>query len=212
MDQIKVAPALTIVRRNIENGNWCWMPRVILDYAERGVIDARSVAVYMALARHANAENACWPSVGLLAQTLGMTRDTVRDRLHRLEAAKLIVIRKRWGLKGESRSHYYILLEPAPLPPCESGPAEDDGGRGDPVACGDGVAGGVDDGAATGAATDVKGLANPSEGNYPLPPEGVIDPNQEHPRRPDRQSPGDDGANPRRPDRHEQDLINDLKL
>ena len=117
MNQIKVMPALNQVERTTERGAWCWMPNAILDYAERGLIDALGVAVYMALARHADTSAGCYPSLGRLARMLGLSRDTVRDRLYQLRDVQLIIIRRRWLRNHKPTSHYYILLEPLPLPP-----------------------------------------------------------------------------------------------
>ena len=147
MNQIKVMPALKTVRRTTERGNWCWMPNAILDYASRGIIDALAVAVYMGLARHSDASSGCYPSVGLLARELGLTRDTVRDRVYQLRDAQLIIIRQRWLKSGKQLSHYYILLEPTALPPLRDD--TDDGDlyivedhifTGDAAGSGDGIA------------------------------------------------------------------------
>ncbi len=117
MNQVKVMPALNTIIRTTERGNWSWMPNAVLDYAERGIIDALAVSVYMGLARHADASSGCHPSVGLLARVLGLSRDTVRDRLRQLQDAQLIIIRRRWLKNGKPTSHYYMLLEPPALPP-----------------------------------------------------------------------------------------------
>ena len=47
----------------------------------------------------------------------GLSRDTVRDRFHRSRDVQLIIIRRRWLRNHKPTSHYYILLEPPPLPP-----------------------------------------------------------------------------------------------
>lgn len=116
MDHIGPRIAPGAIRRDPRLGKWCWVPNLILDYAAHGVIDALSVAVYVALARHADQWNECWPSIGRLAWMLGVSRDTVRDRLYRLRDARLILIYRRRTRFGDARSHYYILLEPEPLP------------------------------------------------------------------------------------------------
>jgi biotin operon repressor len=152
MTQIKVMPVLNQVERTTERGDWCWMPNAILDYAERGVIDALGVAVYMALARHADTIAGCYPSLGRLARMLGLSRDTVRARLYRLRDVQLIIIRRRWHKNYKPTSHYYILLEPLPLPPLNDASeylpiylVEGIDVNSDGVAYGDRVAGGIGD-------------------------------------------------------------------
>jgi hypothetical protein len=143
---------------------------------------------------------------------LGLTRDTVRDRLHRLEAANLILIRRRWAKSGDTRSHHCILLEPAPLPPCNPAAQGEEDGMGDAVAGGDGIAYPLGDAVARGVSDAAKKAARPAKGNYPLSPEGVIAPMQGETGRSRRPPPGDAAADPRRPDRHEQESINNVDV
>lgn len=77
----------------------------IIDVHAR-TIGGNGVAVYAALARHANRTTGeCWPSIGKLAHLLDMARNTVKAALRKLEAVGLIAIkRRRETLQGSPRA------------------------------------------------------------------------------------------------------------
>jgi predicted transcriptional regulator len=102
--------------RNINQGHWCWMPNLVLDACACGLLDPYAVAVYMALARHANPTNqTCWPSISHMADTLGVTRTTVRRRLKVLRDCGLISVQRRWLGPGQVRYRYTLLAPDARL-------------------------------------------------------------------------------------------------
>jgi DNA-binding MarR family transcriptional regulator len=78
-------------------------------------IGATALAVYTALARYANRKTGeCWPSIARLAHLLDLARNTVKTALRRLEAAGLIIIKRRRDAAGDATSHLYTLLDASP--------------------------------------------------------------------------------------------------
>jgi len=100
--------------RSRRPGQWCWLDMaVIATYGPR--IGAYGVAVYAVLAEHANRRTqACWPSIGLIASQLRLSRSTVKKTLRMLEAEGLIRIQARRDPQGDPTSHCYTLLDPMP--------------------------------------------------------------------------------------------------
>src|SRR5262245_61791298 len=102
-------------------------PRVVLKRAhyfslDNDIIDvhgktigALGVALYAVLARYAHRQTgACWPSIGRLAEVLGLARSTVKVYLRRLEEVGLLTITARRDTAGDPTSHRYTLLDPTP--------------------------------------------------------------------------------------------------
>src|SRR3954469_1046811 len=73
-------------------------------------LKAHGLAVYMALARFANQEGTCWPSLATIAKRTGMSRMQVIRELAKLQALGLIASEHQWGSKGEHRANIYTLL------------------------------------------------------------------------------------------------------
>ena len=77
------------------------------------------LAVYMALARFANQEGSCWPSLATIARKTGMSRPQVIREIAKLKALALIAVEHQIGKKGEHTSNLYILLDMTTLAPIE---------------------------------------------------------------------------------------------
>jgi DNA-binding MarR family transcriptional regulator len=74
-----------------------------------------ALGVYTVLARHANRKTGeCWPSIGRLASLLGVARNTIKAALRTLEAAGLILIKRRRDPAGDCTSHLFTLLDAVP--------------------------------------------------------------------------------------------------
>jgi len=73
-------------------------------------LKAHGLAVYMALARFANQEGACWPSLATIAKRTGMSRMQVIRELANLQDRGLIAIEHQYGEKGEHKANIYTLL------------------------------------------------------------------------------------------------------
>jgi hypothetical protein len=79
------------------------------------------VALYAALARHANKEGTAYPSLSTLQGYFGLSRPAVIKYLKRLESLQLIAITLRYGHDGDRTSNLYTLL-----PHPESTPSKPD--------------------------------------------------------------------------------------
>lgn len=75
-------------------------------------IGAYGFAVYMLLAFRANQERTCWPSIAGMAEELGISANTVRRALKKLQTAKLIAIETAEGLNNT----YTLLPITTPTP------------------------------------------------------------------------------------------------
>jgi DNA-binding transcriptional ArsR family regulator len=94
-------------------GQWCWLDTAIVaTYGPQ--IGAYGVAVYVALAAHANGKTqACWPSIGRLASELKLSRPTVKRTLRKLREVGLIASDPRQDPAGDPTSNRYVLLDPS---------------------------------------------------------------------------------------------------
>ena len=115
--------------RDNRGGGWFWVHNQIIDdYAPRAfqvtnskgkttthVLGAAGVAVYCALARHANKEGECWPGMGKMAKRLDLSFNSVKTKLVGLEQLGLIAVTRNRRKEGsdEPDSNYYRLL---PIP------------------------------------------------------------------------------------------------
>lgn len=70
--------------------------------------DGTCVAVYAVLAKHANKDGICWPSMKRLEESLGWSDNRIRPALKKLIAAGLVSIEKR-QLNGMDQSNAYRL-------------------------------------------------------------------------------------------------------
>ncbi len=75
------------------------------------------IAVYSALARYADREQTCYPSLKSIASKTGISRRTVIGTLQKLVGLGLIEVERRHSPKGDRASNLYILL---PIDPVES--------------------------------------------------------------------------------------------
>ena len=74
-----------------------------------------ALGVYTVLARHAHRKTGeCWPSIGRLASLLGVARNTIKAALRTLEAAGLILLKRRRDPAGDCTSHLFTLLDAVP--------------------------------------------------------------------------------------------------
>jgi hypothetical protein len=70
------------------------------------------LSVYMALARFANQDSYCWPSLATIAQRTGMSRRQVIREIDTLQGVKLIAVEPQIDRKtGEHKANRYILLD-----------------------------------------------------------------------------------------------------
>jgi Helix-turn-helix domain len=84
------------------------------------------IALYVALCRHAGADNACFPSFSTLGEETGMHRSTVIRTLRRLLSLKLIQRTVRRDERYGQRANLYTLVDPD-LPALDP-PPQDGGG------------------------------------------------------------------------------------
>lgn len=70
------------------------------------------LAVYMALARFANQDSTCWPSLATIAQRTGMSRRQVIRKITHLQSLELIAIEAQIDEEtGEHKANLYTLLD-----------------------------------------------------------------------------------------------------
>jgi len=89
--------------RDVRNGDWYWVSKVILD-EYGGRLKPIGIAIYNCLAAHANQEGFCFPSHGYIAKKIGASISSVQRGIR--ELIKLQIIRK-----SRKRYHnvYYLL-------------------------------------------------------------------------------------------------------
>lgn len=98
-----------------------WIDPQVLDrYGPE--LKAQGIAVYNALAKHADKTRRCWPSVRKIATLTGMSERSVQRALNRLVALGLIDIESRYTPWGDMDTNIYTLLPLAQ--PVEVVPAE----------------------------------------------------------------------------------------
>ncbi len=73
------------------------------------------IAVYSALARYADREGTCYPSMGSIAKKTGISRRTVISTLQKLVEFKLIEVERRHSARGDRDSNLYVLLNVDPV-------------------------------------------------------------------------------------------------
>ncbi len=89
--------------RDVRNGDWYWVSKVLLDeYGDR--LKPIGIAIYNCLASHANQEGFCFPSHKHIAKRIGASISSVQRGIRQL--IKLEIIRK-----SRQRYHnvYYLL-------------------------------------------------------------------------------------------------------
>lgn len=102
---------------------------IIPEWVVRAV-GGSALRVYWELARMANTEGACWPSVGTIAERAGMNEKTARTAIAELEKAQAVSIESRTREEGGQTSNLYTVNLAPPsqklgVPPPENG----EGGR-----------------------------------------------------------------------------------
>lgn len=108
--------------RDNRNKNWLWMRREILrQHGEE--LGTRGVTVYAALASYANQHNTAYPSLGSLADLLGISKTTVRKAINDLVDLDWIGYKERTRNNGAKTTHRFYLLE-CPCPESEPPPSE----------------------------------------------------------------------------------------
>lgn len=77
--------------------------------------DGTALAVYAILAKHANQDGACWPSMKRLEECLGWTETRIRPALKSLIDAGIVAIEKR-KLNGMDQSNLYRITANVQVP------------------------------------------------------------------------------------------------
>ncbi len=72
------------------------------------------IAVYSALAYHANQEGGCFPSLSAIATETGMCRRKVISTMEKLEAFGLVEVTPRYSPRGDHTSNHYFLPQVDP--------------------------------------------------------------------------------------------------
>ena len=95
--------------RDRRQAHWFWMHDTIVDRGPQ--LGAYGIAVYAALARHAERDEQTQTSLSRLAKTLGLSRPTIVKTLNVLIEHGLITREKTVTVNGDSRTNRYILLQ-----------------------------------------------------------------------------------------------------
>ena len=98
--------------RDARRAGWCWVDNAVIDdYAPR--IGAYGIAVYTVLVRYADQDGRCFPSYQKIAQTLGLSRNTVIKTVRNLVEAGILSVQPRMTSDGDANSNLYTL-QPVP--------------------------------------------------------------------------------------------------
>lgn len=76
---------------------------------DRPVKDSGAKLVLLTLARHADAEGYCWPSMKRISKITGLSISTIKRKIRILEDAGLVDHRRRKKADGEPDSNLYCL-------------------------------------------------------------------------------------------------------
>ena len=90
------------------------MSNAALTWAFPIAVQGPRKAVLIALAEHADAAGACWPSVQRLVLYSGICERAVRSALVDLESAKIITVDRKNGRAGRAGNHYLLDINTAP--------------------------------------------------------------------------------------------------
>ncbi len=89
-------------------GGWFSLDNAIVDHlADLG---GAALKVYLVLARHANADRECWPSLSRIASLAGVHHDTAKRAIRELVASGLVETVSRCTNTGAPASNVYSLL------------------------------------------------------------------------------------------------------
>jgi Helix-turn-helix domain len=90
--------------------NFFMCDNVIIDQYARQ-LGPYALAVYMALLRHADRQNNCFPSLKYLADELAMGKDSVIKAIATLKEHKLISVKHRTDKAGDAAPNLYFIRE-----------------------------------------------------------------------------------------------------
>ena len=86
---------------------------------EDEALEAADVLVYLALAKHADGEGTCWPSMATIAKVARVCRSNVAQAIKRLETLGYIRRTARFRPDGGVTSNVYKLLQMEVAPPVQ---------------------------------------------------------------------------------------------
>ena len=92
--------------RDARKNDWFWADNGIVDREDLGIYEKMG---YIALCRHANRANRCYPSIPTVARKIGCSPRRASQALKILEDKKLIGIRRRLSQIGDPTSNEYTI-------------------------------------------------------------------------------------------------------
>ena len=96
--------------RDRREKHWFWVDDAVID-AHATALGPFGLALYMVLARHADRQGHCYPSMRRLQALLGdASRNTIKKYLALLVSRGLLTYTRRQDDEGDAASHLYILL------------------------------------------------------------------------------------------------------
>src|SRR5690625_861307 len=95
----------------IDGTGWFAAPNWIFD---RDDLRSTDKLVFLYLCRRAGADGRSWPSIRRMADDVGMSRNTVRSAIERLEQAGLLVREARTSESGDADSYVYKIRRTEP--------------------------------------------------------------------------------------------------
>jgi len=101
--------------RDQRKPGWFWMHNAILDNYG-ALLKPIGLAVYVCLARHANAAGQSWPGKRTIAEEVGCSESSVHAAIRLLVELRLITFEHRVSDVGDMTANIYTLREP----PCFS--------------------------------------------------------------------------------------------
>lgn len=107
--------------RDKRNRGWFYVDNDYLNGFAK-IVGPIGTSLYLALCRHADAEQKCFPSQELLAEELGISERTVRKYIKTLQDHKIIYVERDKNKDGQwERNLYYLLDKSEWVKPEESG-------------------------------------------------------------------------------------------
>ena len=85
---------------SIKAMNWAW---------EQNLLSPTSKIILLKLADTSDDSGVCWPSIGLLADSCGVSRRTIQRHLLEFIDDKLLIVTKRTRPNGSQTSNFYKL-------------------------------------------------------------------------------------------------------
>ena len=71
----------------------------------------KATLVYLALCRHANKDQYCFPGIQLLAERLAISENSVKRGIQQLRHWQIIEVRREKRQNGTWRNNVYVLLD-----------------------------------------------------------------------------------------------------